>query len=259
MKSRYLLLAAVFAFAVSAVIYAPAATLYAWLVPEDPAPVVTASGLTGNLLRGKASAVRIQQQPLVSDLTWKLKPWNLLKGRLSYTLQTSDPQLLLAGDAAAGLGSRFQINDFRLNGGVRKLLAAAGQPFVPVDGQLALNLNSLRLAGGWPTDGDGDLQVLGLAWTLARDPVPLGDFAATFSREQDDLVALVSTISGPLDVNGDGRLKPDQSYEVHLQLRPKPDAPPMLMNLMRSLGPADPQGYFHIRQQGQLAAATTSP
>lgn len=259
MKTRYLLLAGVIAFLIAAVIHAPAATLYAWLVPTEPVPMVTASGLTGNLLHGKASALRIHQQPLVSELGWALKPWALLKGRLSYTLQSSDPKLLLTGDAAAGLGGSVHLNDFRLTGGVRKVLAAAGQPFVPVDGQLALDVSHLQLHQGWPTDGDGKLQLLGLAWTLARDPVALGDFAATFSREQDELVALVSTLSGPLDVNGDGRLKADRSYEVHLQIRPKPDAPQMLMNLMRSLGPADAQGYFHIRQQGRLAAETAAP
>lgn len=258
MKARYLLLAGVIAFLISAVIHAPAAILYAWLVPAEPAPMVTASGLTGNLLQGKASVLRVQQQLLLTELEWTLKPWALLRGRLGYTLQSSDPKLMLAGDAAAGLGGALHLDDFRLTGGVRKVLAAAGQPFVPVDGQLALNVSHLQLSQGWPTVGDGRLQLLGLAWTLARDPVALGDFAVTFSHERDELVALVSTLSGPLDVNGDGRLKADRSYEIHLQVRPKPDAPPMLMNLMRSLGPADAQGYFHIRQQGQLADAAAN-
>lgn len=257
MRSPYLPIIGLIAFALALVAYAPAATLYGWLAPQTPPPPLVASGLSGSLLRGEAAQLRYQQRPLVSGLAWELQALSLLGGRLAYQLQSRDPQLPLAGRVAIGFGG-VHVDDLRLNGSLRQLLAIAGQAFVPVEGQTALDLRRLRLADGWPNDAEGSLQVVALAWTLARDPVALGDFEASFNREQDDLIALVRTLSGPLELNGDARLKPDRSYELHLQLRPKPDAPVMVQNLVRSVGPADAQGYFHIRRRGQLVAATAT-
>ncbi len=257
MKSRYLLMIGLIAFGLSLIATAPAATLYGWLAPKEPPPLIQPSGLSGSLFKGQAELLRYLQRPVLSGLSWELEAMSLLTGRLAYRLLARDPQLPLAGRVAIGLGGAH-IDDFKMAGGIRALAAIAGQPFVPVNGQAALDLRRLRLEQGWPRDAEGSLQVVGLAWTLARDPVALGDFEASFTREQDDLVSLIRTLSGPLDLNGDARLKADRSYELHLQLRPKPDAPPMVQNLVRSIGTADAQGYFHIRRQGQMPVAASA-
>lgn len=254
MTLRYLLLG-LLVFVIGLVVYAPAATLYGWTRPAADAPPspVALSGVSGTLFDGQAAAINLQNRPLLSNLSWSLQPAKLLLGRLAYHLTTNpvgSDALLLDGRVGVGIGGT-RISDLKLNGGIRSLMAAAGQPFVPVNGQAALNLEHLRLRNGWPSDAAGELQVVGLAWTLARDPVPLGDYAATLSRDKDDLVALIRTVSGPLELNGDARARPDRSYELHLQLKPKPDAPAMVLNLVRSLGQPDAQGYYHIRQKGQ--------
>ncbi len=257
MKLRYLLLG-VFTFVIALLVYAPAAVLYGWSQPaaDAPRPPLSLSGISGTLFHGQAAAITLQQRPLLSNLNWSLQPLQLLLGRLAFQLNTNPAggdALLLDGRVAAGLGG-IRVNELKLNGGVRTLASAIGQSFVPVNGQAALNLEHLRLRDHWPTDAAGELQLMGLAWTLARDPVALGDYAATISRDKDDIVALIRTVGGPLDLNGDARARPDRSYELHLQLKPKPDAPPMVVNLVRSLGQPDAQGYFHIRQNGQMPA-----
>jgi general secretion pathway protein N len=256
MKRRYLIAAGVVSFVLALVAYAPAATLYGWFVPNEPPPMVAATGLDGTVHAGRLGALTVRGRPVVGSLDWTLRPWSLLRGRLTYHLQSRDPQLLLDAVVSDGVGD-LAVRDLKLNGSVRALMAAAGQPFVPLDGQAGLELAFLEFDELWPVDAEGKLRLVGLSWTLARDPVGLGDYEATIARDGEDLGVLVTTLGGPLDLNGDGRLKPDRSYELHLQLKPKPDAPPMVVNLVRSLGPADAQGYHHIRRQGQLSGGAT--
>lgn len=253
MKRRYLILLGLLSFVVALLLYAPVASLYAWLGPKGTPAVVSLSGIDGTFMTGQASSLQLRGRPLVQGVNWSMQPLSLLWGRATYHLQSRDPQLLFEAQAGSGLGGT-RIQDLKLNGGLRAVMAAAGQPFLPVDGQLGLDLERLHLKDGWPTRAEGQLRLVNLAWALARDPVALGDYEATLTPDGKDITVLVTTLSGPLDLNGDGRLYPDRRYELHLQLKPKPDAPPMVVNLVRSLGAADAQGYHHLRYQGQQPA-----
>lgn len=251
MPRRHLLIVGIVAFLLALLVNAPAATVYGWFAPKETPAAVGVTGLDGTLFNGRASAITLRGRPALAGIAWSLQPLSLLWGRVTYRLQSSDPQLLLDARVSEGIGD-LAIRDLKLNGSVRALLAAAGQAFVPLDGQAGLELASLDFDELWPVAAEGKLSLVGLSWTLARDPVPLGDYEAAITRDGEDVTALISTLSGPIDLNGDGRLHPDRSYELHLQLKPKPDAPPMVTNLLRSLGAADAQGYHHIRRKGQL-------
>lgn len=261
MKRRHLIIAGALSFVLALFAHAPIATLYGWLAPTTPPPIVGVSALSGTLLSGQAGALTLRGRPALTDLQWTMQPVSLLWGRTHFHVESRDPQLLLDARVSSGLGGT-RVRDLKLNGNLRALLAAAGQPFVPVDGQAGLDLALLKLMAGWPSDIDGTLRLMNLSWTLARDPLALGDFQAELARDEDDLTALITSLRGPLDLNGDARLRADRSYELHLQLKPKADAAPMVLNLVRSLGPADAQGYHHIRRQGQFpggAPVTPAP
>src|SRR3546814_12572740 len=75
-------------------------------------------------------------------------------------------------------------------------MSVFGQPFAPIDGQANLELTRFKMIGDWPSDIEGSLRIQGLAWTLARDPVVLGDYQADIKPDGNDLLALVHTIGG---------------------------------------------------------------
>jgi hypothetical protein len=100
---------------------------------------------------------------------------------------------------------------------------------------------------------DGTLAAHGLVWKLGREPVPLGDYEAVLEDVTGGVKATIRTVSGPLEVTGDALVSNDRSWELNLQMRPKPDAPPILPNLVRSIGQPDPQGYYHLRRKGTMA------
>ncbi|NGY06305.1 type II secretion system protein N [Solimonas terrae] len=248
MRTLYVL-AGTLTFVFSLLLLAPAATVYGWIKPRL-GDTVTLAGVDGNLRDGSAAAVMVGGRPLVEKLHWKLGLGELLLARLGVDFESSGATLM-AGHLSKGFGV-VRARDLRIASNLKALLGAFGQPFAPLDGQASLELSRLKMLGNWPTDAEGSLRIQGLAWTLARDPVVLGDYQADIKPDGNDIIALVHTLGGSLDVNGDARAKPDRSYELHLQLRPRGDAPPLVMNLLRSLGSPDPQGYYHLRREGKL-------
>lgn len=251
MKPRHLLIVAAITFVVGLLVQAPAAIVYGWTLARQADAPLRLFGVEGSVFSGSAVQVARGNQTVASELNWTLRPWSLLLGRASYRLSTTSAPVILDGEVGVGLGGT-RVSGLKASGELRALAAAAGQAFVPVTGQIGLDLQHLRLRDGWPSQAEGQLRVIGLSWSLAREPVALGDYQAEVRTEDQDLVALVSTLRGELDVNGDLRLKPDRGYELNLQLRPRPQAPPMVVNLLRSLGTPDPQGYYRLRRNGQV-------
>jgi hypothetical protein len=241
---------ALLVFIASLIAQAPAATLYAWFKPKAPAPVELI-GLQGTINTGRASGLNVNNRSTLNNLNWKLQPWRLLLGQLGFHLESHGDTTLDSHIALSIFGSTG-INDTQGVMNLKTLLTAIGQPFLPLDGQARLQLKSLRLRSNQFKSADGRIEIRGLAWTLAQEPIVLGDFAAVVTTENDTIIAQFQPLAGTLELNGTAKLSPDQSYEAQLQLRPKPGAPPLLNSLLGSIGPADPQGWYHIRQQGKL-------
>ncbi|MEQ1440555.1 type II secretion system protein N [Fontimonas sp. SYSU GA230001] len=254
MKLRYLLLAGGVTFAAALLLQAPAALLYAWTLAARSDAPVRLYGVEGTLLSGRALQVSQGSQALLRQLRWTFRPQDLLLGRVGYHLRSDAPPMLVDGVLATGIGG-LQVTRAQASGELRALAGAFGQGFVPVNGQVGLQLERLRLAGGWPVAAQGEVRIAGLAWVLGREPVPLGDYRAELTTDAGEIVATVGSLGGALEVSGSGRVRPDRSYELDLRLRPGADAAPMLTNLLRQLGAPDAQGYYRLRQSTAAAPA----
>jgi len=250
MNRKWYITIAIVVFVGSLIAQAPVATLYAWFKPKAPTPIELV-GLQGTIDTGRASALNVNNHPAISNLNWTLQPWRLLLGQLGFHLE-SHGDTTLDSHIALSIFGGTRVNDTQGVMGLKTLLTAVGQPFLPMDGQARLQLKSLRLKNGQLKAADGSIEIRNLAWTLAQEPIVLGDFAATVTTENDTIIAKFEPLSGSIELNGTAKLSPDQTYDAQLQLRPKPNAPPLLSSLLNSIGPADPQGWHHIRQQGKL-------
>lgn len=250
MSRKWIITVTAIVFIGSLIGQAPAATLYAWFKPKTPAPVELL-GLQGTVSAGRASGITVNNRPALTNLMWTLQPWRLLLGQLGFHLEshgdaTVDSNLALSVFGGIAVNKTQGVMNFKT------LLTAIGQPFLPLDGQARLQMKTLRIKKAQFKSADGRIEIHGLAWTLAQEPIVLGDFAATITTENDVIMAKFEPLAGSLDLNGTAKLSPDQTYEADLQIRPKPGAPPLLGSLLGSIGPADPQGWHHIRQQGRL-------
>jgi len=250
MKRNWYITITVVVFIASLLAQAPAATLYGWFKPKAPAPVELL-GVQGTLNEGRAAGLSVDHRPISGNLHWTLQAWRLLLGQLAFHVEGSG-DTALEGRVAVPLIGGYNVDDLRSSMSVKTLLTAIGQPFLPMDGQASLQLKTLRLRSDKLKLVDGHVDVHELAWTLSQDPIVLGDFTAIITTENDTILVKLQPLSGALELNGTAKLSPDQSYDAQIQLRAKPNAPPLLNSLLSSIGPADPQGWYHIHQQGKL-------
>lgn len=250
MKRRNLILLGVAVFIVSLLLTAPVAVLYLRLVKTPGA--VQALGLEGTLAQGRAAGVLINGQPRLHDVHWRLRPLSLLLARAAFHVDGSGDGITFDGKLARLIGGGINVDDLRIAGALKGLLALSNDAGLPLAGQAGLTLGTLKIRGGYPTLASGKLELNGLQWTLAKDPLLLGDFVADIVTEKDVLIARLQPANGPIDAGGEIRLLADHSYEIDLQVKAKPTAEPLVQNLVRSLGQPDTQGFYHLRGRGQL-------
>jgi len=234
--------------------YAPAYLLQTWLKPKDAPATAELFGLEGTLARGRLDGVVVGGRTVMADLHWQLRPLQLLLGRVGLTLNAGKEPILLDGKASVSPFGRLRLSGLRANAGLPALLSSLGY-FLPFDGQAGLDFARLVADERQLKQAEGSVQLQGLAWALGPNRTPLGDFRADVTTEDKDIVAKLASVSGPLELSGEARLLPDQSYELQMQMKPKPGAPPMLPNMLAQLGAPDAQGYYHLRRQGTLAPA----
>jgi hypothetical protein len=251
-KRSTLIIVGVVVFLVALLLRTPAVQLHRLFAPSLAQAGLQLQGIEGSLSAGRAAQVDLQGNALVRDLGWNLRAVHLLLGRASFMLAGGRDGTLVDGIASIVPSGTLTLQDFKLASSLKAVLAAAGYGGFPVEGQLGLDLSSMKLRQGWPRQAQGTLTVRGLGWKLGREAVLLGDYSATLDNETGGVKADIATLSGALEVSGQARLGDDRSYEMTLQMRPRPNAPPMVPNLVRNLGAPDAQGWYHVNRRGKL-------
>lgn len=253
MKTKNLLIIAAAALLYGLIMYAPAATLFRWFGVQGDASGVEYYGIQGTLAHGQVAAVTVRGRTVLSDLDWTFKPLWLLLGQRVFALSGGVEQARVEARLRLTPTGTLAIGNSHASLQVKDLLSAAGQNYLPLDGQIDLTVDSLKLKANHLNALEGTAQVRGLAWTLAKDPLLLGDFEAKATTEKEVTRIALQSTSGPVEVQGSITLAADQGYQVNLQYRAKPQADPVLRNLITSAGPPDAQGWTHYRAQGRLA------
>ena len=259
MKPRSLIALGALVFLFTALFHAPAERLIAFALPALTQNGIALQGVEGTLSSGRVTQIERQNLPLLRDLAWTMQKQYLLIGRASYRLAGGRDGTLIDGTAFLLPSGTLGLRQFNAAMPAKELLGAAGFPFLPVEGQAGLELAAFDLRDNWPDKAQGTLTLRGLGWKLGREPVVLGDYEALIENETAGIKATLRSLSGALEVTGEARAGHDRSWELNLQLRPKPDAPPMVPNLVRNLGQPDAQGWTHLRRRGQLVAPDTGP
>lgn len=228
----------------------PAALLYAAFKSKDGP--LQLHGLQGPWAAGQLSGISLNRRLLMQDLHWRFQPWWLPLGRVAAHIEGGGEMATLQGGLSLSPGA-LRLRDFRIAGSVKRLAGLANLSYLPLDGQLGADIETLVLKQGFVDELSGQLNLSGLAWTLAREPMLLGDFQFDVSTTDEGVIATASSPSGPLEALGDARLLPDRSWQLKLRLKPRPGASETLLNYLRSLGAPDAEGYYPVRQQGKLS------
>jgi hypothetical protein len=229
----------------------PAGTAVRWFAP----PGVTLAGVEGTLWSGSAASCSVAGFAAES-LRWRVRPWALLLGRLDASVEAQIPDGFVSTSLAAS-PSRVRFSGLR---GATSLPAlAAVLPIRGMRGQASVVLESLEIAGGWPTTVVGELKLAGLE-TAPFIPdgsgalLPLGDYTITFvpAPERELLAQFVDT-GGPLEVSGTVKLDAARAYTFDALVEPRAGAPESLVEGLRIMtADPDPEGRHRLTMTGSL-------
>lgn len=251
MKTGFLIGLGALSFLLAAFLLMPAARLHTHLVAASPAAML--HGLEGSLLNGRASGgVVVNGRMLLRELSWQFSPWQLplLRAVLALDGRGADAEVKAVVRASVSGNVSARAVDARF--GLGTLAALAGQSYVPLEGETRVRLD--RLA--WPKDSapraEGRVELRNLRWTLAQQPLMLGEYEATLNGDDTTLTVNLATLSGPLELEGTITVDANRTYQMDVRLRPKAEADPSLVSLVRSIGPADGQAWHRLKRSGKL-------
>lgn len=166
------------------------------------------SGVQGTVWSGTARMASLEidsQHYSLGALRWDLSPLSLLTLAPCADVNASLESQVIEGRVCAGLGGSVRVSNTSIDAPAS--LIQAGVP-VPIQGQLAANIQRMRMNDGRLADLEGNL-----SWTGARVQaegawVTLGSFAAEarYDAQTDALVADVFDLDGPIDLAVETRL-----------------------------------------------------
>jgi len=229
MASKLSLLAlAVGVYVAALLVSFPASVAQRWFLPANGAAL---ANVEGTIWRGEAGYGSVAGIGF-SDLRWRLEPVGLLIGRVGAAIEMRFDEGFARGQLSAR-GSRVELSDVQ----ARVRLRSLGQvlDFGGADGLVSASLDTLELVNGWPTMAAGTVEIADLTAPPIL-PIPgvpivaLGSFRATLTPgPEPGIVAVVTDMGGPLELNGRANLAPDRSYVLDALVKPRADAPDYLV------------------------------
>jgi hypothetical protein len=223
------------AFVAAVVMTLPARVAWSWVAPEG----VDLHNSSGSVWNGRADGVSVSGVPLGAP-AWDVSLLTLFTGRAAWDVTLDRPDGFLNTRVALPLtGSAVEFHDAE---GALPLRAVEDLfPISPQDSAITLRVERLRLEGGWPVILRGTVSVTELP--VRGIEVPLGPFQADFPDAGDGPpVGILSSVGGPLDIDGRLELGADRTWLIEGTAAPGGEAPASLTRGLGALGPADSAG-----------------
>lgn len=242
-----LALAAVLAFALFAVWYAPASWVWAQLDGELP---IRADAVRGRALSGELVNPVFEGGPPLSHLGWHLQPAALLSGKLGVRVELRGEGLDASGDVRWGGGDT---NLRQLNGRWDLEQAATALALPPLLGGLAqFALDPVNIGDdGLLSSAVGAIRFESVQTTLGGQ-LALGDFTATLEPGPLAIQALLRDEGGPVELDGRFELAQDGRYHASGRLGLREGAAKQLEQTFSLLGPRAADGRWSFDFSGIL-------
>ena len=246
----WLSLAGLLAFAVFLVALLPARLVYAWAAPPD----IRAYFIDGTLVNGTAESLQVAGFDF-GRTRWRLKPAELLRGRLGFALRAYRTDGFLKADVSVRPGATTAW----ISALEAELPLSIGQALLPIEGVsggIVLDFDEVRLREGWPDRLEGTFDIDKLVVTQPSVQ-HMGSYRVQFDTvagaEDGGLTGVFQDTSGPLDVQGSVLIKEDRRFRVHGRVLARDDAPAQFNETLELLlGPAAADGRRSFSFGGRL-------
>lgn len=228
---------AVVAFAVIVIARLPAS----WVIPEPPSDV-TCAAVDGSIWNGSCTGLTAERST-VGDVTWKVQPLRLLKGKLCAKVTLTRPTGSVRGDLEIGLDKSITASNvqaaFPLDQEVMSLLP---QNLRTLHGTANADIAFAHVVKNIVTQIQGRVEVHDLEDHDRGAVTRLGSYAVTFPGGSGVPTGQLRDLGGPLGVDMTVRLTQDKpGFDVEGYITPRADTPQAIVSQLQFL-PADAQG-----------------
>jgi len=245
---KRLILTGVVLYVVFLLVLAPA-WLGVFLVDRASGGQAVLENPTGTIWRGSSNALVLRaggsRSLRVAGIRWSFAPARLLHGELAFAVSSTDPNITASGEFGFGLGGSTTAHAARLT-----MATAAIVPLVPIldfvqpAGTLHIETDDLKI-GSSRFEGQAIAE-----WRSAgtkMSPVrPLGDYRINLNGAPDGMTYDVTTLNGPLRIDGKGSWSPSGVRKFAGTARADPPFQPQLVDLLRLIGREQGQGVFAL-------------
>jgi general secretion pathway protein N len=233
----------------AAFLFILAATLPVSLVTRYLPPDLKASGLSGSVWRGHASALAFRNQP-IGSLDWSVRPLQLLMLQLAYDVELKRPDGHARATVSVRPGGLLDLADVD----ARLPVSAFAGTLSPRgwSGDIEVAIDKARISKGWVDGADGLIRALDLK-APGGAGIRIGSFELTLGAGAvgtDALTGRLRDLGGPLTVRGTLAVRRDRSYLLEGEVAPGPGATPGVFRSLAFLGEPDAQGRRPFAVEG---------
>ena len=241
-RKRGLVIVAVLTTLIALVVIFPARIAYQWA----SSPLLAMSGISGSVWSGKAREFSTYGIYL-RDLEWRIRPFQLLTGKIAYSISASPVSGFFQSEIAIGLDGTTTLTD--LTAALPLQMAERAAKVPGLRGQASLQFERVQLVEGRAAAMDGTVAIADLVVPVVHRG-SLGGYTAEFFTQNNGIVASVEDTDGVVDLAGSLQIKPDGTYSFLGQVVAKSNTPDAVRQQMRFLGPANERGQQEIRLEG---------
>ena len=217
---------------------APAST-FGWVIEKLLGQRVALEQAKGSLWRGQAESIQLDAAPgrplRLNHPNWQVQPLSLLRGELSTRLELQD------GATTGHAVTAYQWNGtWRLKQVDLTVPAATLQPFLPALDFVQPGGTLHALSDDFYLGRPGSAGEASIEWRNASSKlspiVPVGEYHAALSGAPAAVQYVLSTISGPLRVEGKGAWSPQGKASFSGTARADPPREAELADLLKLMG-----------------------
>ena len=185
------------------------------------------SGVDGNVLKGSADEVRINDFP-IRGIRYRYLPSCIPLLKLCYRIDYDEGRVQVAYDL---LNGDTEVSKTRIEYPVRDLLAHVPNALVKPVGRVQLQIDELSMVGEKLVTASGQLIWRDLGIDDEGIKIDIGDYQVDFSGNPQQYDFTVSDLNADLDVSGGGNVNASGAYEVDVKIAARGDIEPQVSDL----------------------------
>lgn len=204
------------------------------------------SGLHGTVWNGGAREFSTYGVYL-RDLTWNIRPWQLLTGKAHYEIAGSPVSGFFSSEVTISLGGTVTLRNLSASVPLAMFEKAARIP--GLRGNASLQFERLVLVNGRASAMDGSVTVANLVVPMIASS-PLGGYKAEFFTQNSGITASVEDTDGVVDIAGSLQIGNDKSYKFNGLVAARANTPEALRQRLQYLGSPNERGQYLLPLEG---------